>query len=145
GGSSLLGLLNGGGVNPNTSGVSQFAVDKFDSYSYEAWLAAKWKGFSILNDWWLRDVNNVTGRKAPTGAYPGNGINQPVLYSVNNVGSNALTNVGLFPSHALLDYGMMLQGGYFIIPKKFEIAARWSWLRGESGNIRGNGTFTTLT
>jgi hypothetical protein len=38
----------------------------------------------------------------------------------------------------------MLQGGYFIIPKKLEIAGRWSWIRGESGNINGNGTFRTL-
>lgn len=138
GGTGLVGLLNGAGFNPNASGVGQFAVDKFDSYTYEAWAAAKWKGFSILNDWWVRDVNDITGRKAPTGAYPGNGINQPILYTANN--PNGSTFTALFPNKALIDWGMMLQGGYFIIPKKLEIAARWSWIRGESGNINGDGT-----
>src|SRR5262249_26080528 len=74
GGTSFINLLNGGGVNNNAAGIGQFAADKFDSYTYEAWLAAKFRGFSILNDWFLRDINNVTGRKAPPGAaYPGNG------------------------------------------------------------------------
>jgi hypothetical protein len=145
GGTSLINLLNGGGVLNNADGIGQFAADAFDSYTYEAYIAAKWRGFSILNDWWVRDLDNFRGRRFPTGAYPGNGINEPILYSVNNVGSNALNQVALFPHHAILDYGTMLQAGYFIVPKKLEIAGRWSWIRGESGNIRGNGTFTTLT
>jgi hypothetical protein len=145
GGTSLINLLNGGGINNNAAGVGQFAADAFDSYTYEAYLAAKWRGFSILNDWWVRDLTNFRGRRQPSGTYPGNGVNQPILYSVNNVGSNTLNQVGIFPNHALLDYGMMLQAGYFIVPKKLEIAGRWSWIRGESGNIRGDGTFTTLT
>jgi hypothetical protein len=145
GGTSLINLLNGGGVLNNADGIGQFAADAFDSYTYEAYMAAKWRGFSILNDWWVRDLDNFRGRRFPTGAYPGNGINEPILYSVNNVGSNALNQVALFPNHAILDYGMLLQAGYFIVPKKLEIAGRWSWIRGESGNIRGDGTFKTLT
>jgi hypothetical protein len=145
GGTSLINLLNGGGINNNAAGVGQFAADAFDSYTYEAYLAAKWRGFSILNDWWVRDLTNFRGRRFPTGAYPGNGINEPILYSVNNIGSNALNQVGLFPNHAILDFGMLLQAGYFIIPKKLEIAGRWSWIRGESGDIRGDGSFTPLT
>jgi hypothetical protein len=145
GGTSVINLLNGGGVNNNADAIGQFAADAFDSYTYEAYIAGKWRGFSILNDWWVRDLDNFRGRRFPSGAYPGNGINEPILYSVNNVGSNTLNQIGLFPNHALLDYGMMLQAGYFIVPKKLEVAARWSWIRGESGDIRGDGTFTTLT
>jgi hypothetical protein len=150
GGTSLINLLNGGGAAapPGVAavdGVGQFAVDRFNSYTFEAFIHGKWKGFSILNDWWVRDLNNFTGRKFPTGVYPGNGINQPILYSVNNIGNNSLNQNALFPSHAILDFGTMIQGGYFIVPKKWEIAARWSWLRGESGDIRGNGKFVTLT
>jgi hypothetical protein len=146
GGTTFINLLNGGGVVPvNAAGIGQFAVDAFDSYTYEAYVAAKWHGFSILNDWFLRDLDNFRGRRFPLGVYPGNGINQPILYSVNNVGSPALNQVALFKNHAVLDYGTMLQAGYFIVPKKLEIAGRWSWIRGTSGDIRGNGTFTTLT
>src|SRR5262249_24805039 len=115
-------------------------------YTFEAFVAAKYKGFSILNDWWFRDYDNFRGRRAPAGAYPGNGVNQPILYSVNNAGSNALNQVALFPANqGVVDYGMMLQAGYFIVPKKLEIAGRWSWIRGTSGSIRGDETFTTLT
>ena len=51
----------------------------------------------------------------------------------------------LFPNHALIAYGSQLQGGYFVVPKKLELCARVSWIRGDSGNINGNGTSTTLT
>jgi hypothetical protein len=146
GGSTFIGLLNGGGVANNAAGLGQFAVDAIDEYTFEAFVAAKYKGFSILSDWWVRDYDNFRGRRFPTGAYPGNGQNQPILYSVNSAGSNALTNVALFPAnHGVVDYGMMLQAGYFIVPKKLEIAGRWSWIRGQSGSIRGDETFTTLT
>src|SRR5439155_19379938 len=37
------------------------------------------------------------------------------------------------------------QGGYFVIPKKLELCARYSVVRGQSGNIRGDGTFRLLT
>ena len=42
-------------------------------------------------------------------------------------------------------YGSQLQGGYFVVPKKLELCARVSWIRGDSGNIQGNNTFTNLT
>src|SRR5262249_33615380 len=44
-----------------------------------------------------------------------------------------------------IDYGTLLQGGYFIVPKKLEVVGRYSWIRGQSGNIRGDGTFRNLT
>ncbi|MFL5244788.1 MAG: hypothetical protein ACJ8FY_22025 [Gemmataceae bacterium] len=145
GGSTLVGLLNGNGLAPVGAGnASLFAVDAFDSYTYEAYIAGKWRGFSILNDWWVRDLDNFRGRKAPAGTYPGNGLDEPILYAVNNVGSNTLNQTALFPHHAVLDFGTMLQAGYFIIPKKLELAARWSWIRGTSGDIRGDGTFRTM-
>jgi hypothetical protein len=136
GGTSLINVLNGGGIANNAAGVGQFAVDAFDSYTYEAFVTAHWRGFSILNDWWIRDLDNFRGRRGPTGIYPGNGLDQPIVYSAPGG-----TGAALFPArHGIIDYGTALQGGYFIVPKKLEIAGRWSWIRGESGNIFGNGT-----
>lgn len=40
---------------------------------------------------------------------------------------------------------MNAAAGYYLIPKKLEVAARWSWVRGRSGDINGNGTFHTVT
>jgi hypothetical protein len=142
GSGTVTSVLNGGGVGVPAGGIaaqSTFAVDAFDSYSFEAFAAAKWRGFSLLSDWFVRDLDNFRGEKAA------NNSNRPILYSVNNVGSNALTNVGLFNRGSLFDYGTVLQGGYFVIPKKLELVARYSWIRGESGDIRGDGTFSTLS
>ena len=125
GGTRLINLLSGDATTPNGS----HAVDEFDEYTYEAFVAAKYKGFSILNDWFLHNLNNF--RTTPNGR--GNIIYQDTL------GAGGATRNALFPTHGLIDYGMMLQAGYFIIPKKLEIAARWSWIRGESGDINGNG------
>jgi len=138
GGTTLIGMLNGGGIANNTAGVGQFALDAADEYTYEAYWAAKYRGFSIYNGWWLEDLDNFRGRRQPAGAYPGNGIDQPILYTS---GAGAT----LFNHNALLTYGMQLQGGYFVIPKKLELCARWSWISGESGDINGNGTAVTLT
>lgn len=143
GGGTVTGVLNGGGVMPLVAGIpgtSAFAVDAFDSYTYEAFAAAKWRGFSLLSDSWLRNLDNLRGEKNPA-----TNANRPILYNVNNVGSNALTNVGLFNRGGLIDYGTTLQGGYFVIPKKLELVARYSWIRGQSANIRGDGTFSTLS
>jgi hypothetical protein len=136
GGTTILGLLNGGGINNNAAGVGQFALDAVDEYTFEAFVAAKYKGFSILNDWWVRDLDNFRGRRFPTGAYPGNGINQPILYTA---GSTA-PFPALFPVGGVVDFGMNLQGGYFLIPKKLELVGRWSFVRGQSGNINGDNT-----
>ena len=142
GGGQLTGVLNGGGIMPSIAGVpgtSAFAVDAFDSYTYEAFAALKWRGFSLFNDSWVRDVNNFRGQKGASGG------NRPILYGVNNVGSNALTNVALFNRGGFVDYGSLIQGGYFVVPKKLELIARYSWISGQSGNIRGDGTFSTLS
>jgi hypothetical protein len=139
GGTSLVGLLNGGGVNPinnSPAGVGQFAVDKFDAYTFNAFAAAKWRGFSIYNEWWIRDLDNFHGRKSA-----GNAFDLPILYTSNSpAGAGA---AALFPSNqGIIDYGTAIQAGYFIVPKKVEICARYSFVRGQSGNINGDGNGT---
>jgi hypothetical protein len=135
GGTSLLGVLNGNNVAPlSGAGVSQFAADAWDSYTYDFMAAAKWRGFSIYNEWWVRDLNNFRGRKSPNGAF-----NEPIFYASNAPGSAAGVT-SLFPANkGLLDYGTAIQAGYFVIPKKLEIVARYSMVRGRSGNINGDG------
>lgn len=131
GGTRLINLLNGDAATP----AGSHAVDMFDAYSYNAFVAAKYHGFSVLNEWWLRDLDNF--RTTPNGM--GNIIYQDTL------GPKGASANALFPHHGLIDYGTDLQAGYFLIPKRLEIAARWSWVRGQSGDINGNGTFTTTT
>jgi hypothetical protein len=149
GGSTVLGVLNGGGVNTGLSaaGVSPFAVDAVDEYSYDVFLAGKWHGWSLYNEWWLHNYNNFRGLKSltPGGAATTNdtGITNPILYTST---INGVSGVSLFPrSKGVIDYGFSLQSGYFLVPRKLEVAARWSWIRGQSGDINGNGTFTTRT
>jgi hypothetical protein len=131
GGTRIINMLNGDAAAPNGS----HAVDMFDEYTYEAFVSGKYKGFSFLSDWFVHNLNNF--RTTPNGL--GNIIYQDTL------GPGGATRNALFPRHGLVDYGTMLQAGYFIVPKKWEIAARWSWIRGESGDINGKGTFTTVT
>jgi hypothetical protein len=128
GGTRLINILNGDGATATPLG--SHAVDMFDAYSYNVFLAGKYRGFSMLNEWWLRDLDNF--RTTPNGL--GN-----IVYS-DTLGPKGAAATALFPKHALLDYGMDLQAGYFIVPKRLEVAARWSWVRGQSGDINGNGT-----
>jgi hypothetical protein len=125
GGTRLINLLNG----DTTALKGGHAVDDFDSYSYSVFAAGKYKGFSLWNEWYLRDLTGF--RTIPAGG--GN-----IIY-LDPKGNNSL-----FPNHALLDFGSTLQGGYFIVPKKLELVARYSFVRGESGDILGRGTFHTV-
>jgi len=118
GGRRLVDILNG-----STSGFTH-AVDKFDAYTFNAFVAAKYHGFSISNEWWFRYLNNF--ETVPTGG------------NVIRYNSNLASNV-IFPVNSLFDYGMQLQGGYFVIPDKLEVMARWSMISGQSGNIDGDG------
>jgi hypothetical protein len=120
GGTSFGNLITGGALGAARS------IDSFDSYSYEAFITGKYRGFSFLNDWWVRDLNNFHA--------PASDPFNRIVYNVGGVTGNFL-----FPNHPIIDYGTMLQGGYFIVPKKLEVAARWSWIRGESGDVFGNG------
>jgi hypothetical protein len=128
GGTRLINLLNGDGSTAATTLRGAHAVDKFDYYTYEAFWGLKWRGFSLTNDWWLRDLN---GFKAPP-----NG-NDLITYTFPDPRTKS-TVTALFPDKALIDYGTQLQAGYFIIPKKLELVARWSWIRGDSGDLIGD-------
>jgi hypothetical protein len=141
---ALDGILNGAGVASGTAGTvagvsSPFEVDAFDSWSYNVFWGAKYKGFSLYQDLWLRDVDNFRGTRIA-----GTNLNRDILY--NSTGPGGTSVPSLFPQHkSLIDYGTTVQAGYFIIPKKLEVAARFSWISGQSGDINGNGTFTTLS
>jgi hypothetical protein len=132
GGTPLINILSGGPAAANPAGFAgSHSVDEFDAYTYETYIAGKYKGFSFLNDWFFRDLNNF--RTTPNGR--GN-----ILYT-DSTGANAL-----FPAnHGLFDFGTMVQCGYFIVPKTWEVAARWSWIRGDSGDLNGSHTFHTTT
>jgi hypothetical protein len=120
GGTRLINVLSGDGTTATP--VGSHAVDEFDSYTYGTFACFKYKGFSLWNEWYVRELNNF--RTTPNGL--GN-----IIYT-DGLGHNAL-----FPHHGLLDYGSTLQGGYFIVPRKWELVARWSFVRGDSGDING--------
>jgi hypothetical protein len=123
GGTRLINILTGDATTPNGA----HAVDDFDAYTVETFVAGKYRGFSFLNDWFFRSLNHF--RTTPNGQ--GN-----IVYQ-DSTGANAL-----FPAnHALFDYGFLLQAGYFIVPKRLELAARWCFISGDSGDINGNGRF----
>jgi hypothetical protein len=128
GGTRLINLLNGDGSAAATSLRGAHAVDAFDAYNWTAFAAAKWHGFSLSNEWWFRDL---TGFKAPPN---GNDI---ILYTYTDPKTKG-TVTALFPDKALFDYGMALQAGYFLIPHKLEVVARWSWISGDSGDVLGD-------
>jgi hypothetical protein len=130
GGTRLINLLNGDGPAAATTFRGAHAVDKFDSYTYEAFIGAKYRGFSISDEWWVRDLNGF--KAAPDG-------NDLILYTYTDPRPKVGTITALFPEKALIDYGMQLQCGYFVVPKKLELVARWSYISGESGDILGNG------
>jgi hypothetical protein len=130
GGTRLINVLNGSTTTPNGA----HAVDEFDSYRWGTFACMKYKGFSLWNEWYLRTMNGF--HSAPNGQ-------DNIIYQ-DTLGPNAGTRNALFPrQHALYDYGTTLQGGYFVIPKKLELVARFSWISGNSGDINGTGKFTT--
>lgn len=126
GGSSFISFFDGGGP-----GNAKYAMDAFDSYSYEAFVAGKYRGFSFLSDWWLRTLTNFQSSRS---AGPGG----PIVYTIPQADGSEPGSY-LFPNHPILDFGMMLQAGYFLIPHRLEVAGRWSWIRGQSGDLVGTG------
>lgn len=135
-GTQLIQLLTGDGRGTAlANGETTFAADKYDSYTFEVFQAFKYRGFSLSNDMWFRNVNNIRGLRIPGPA------DNPILYSTP-LGGPGVTAAALFPGgKGLFDYGQQVQGGYFLVPKKFEVVGRWSWIRGNSGNINGDNTF----
>jgi hypothetical protein len=144
GGSTVESVLNGGGLGTGGNfsnvamGNSPFAVDAFDAYTYDFYYAGKYRGFSFYNEWWIRDLDNFRGERNTV-----RGGNYPILYTTNS--PSGMTAAALFTRHSLLDFGTAVQTGYFLIPHKLEIAARYSMISGVSGDINGNGTFTTVS
>jgi hypothetical protein len=126
-GTRLINLLNGGGVSTATTLRGAHAVDTFDSYSYNVFAAGKWHGISLSNEWWVRDLTGF--KAAPNGG-------DVILYTYTDPKKGTVN--ALFPDKALLDYGSQLQAGYFLIPHKLEVVARWSWVRGDSGDVLGD-------
>ncbi|MBV9122665.1 MAG: hypothetical protein JO112_04855 [Planctomycetes bacterium] len=135
-GTRLINVLNGDGTPAPGFPAGAHAVDEFNAYSFNTFLAAKYHGWSLLNEWWLRDLNRL--ETVPAG---GNLIIYQDALGPGGTSANALFT----PHHDLIDLGMNLQTGYFLIPKRLEVAVRWSWVRGQSGDINGDHTFTTLT
>jgi hypothetical protein len=133
GGTNIVSLLNGGGTQPSTAAAGTNSIDAVDDYRYEAFIGAKYRGASFLADAFVRDLNNFRGVHVAN-----TNTNQPILYT------NGAGQTSLFPAHhGLLDYGTQFQAGYFLVPKHLEVCARWCWIRGDSGNINGNGTEKT--
>ena len=108
-----------------------YAVDRFNATTLNAFIAGKWHGWSFDNEYFAKCLDNFQG---VTG--------HPILYT-NSIGGGA--NASLLNVDSMTDYGMILQGGYFLIPTKLEILARWSAVFGESGSLNGDGTYTTTT
>jgi hypothetical protein len=135
GGTNIVTLLNGGNQT-NAAGAFTGAnsIDACDDYRVEAFAALHYRGFSLYNDWWAQQLDNFRGQHVSAT----NDLNQPILYT------NGAGQLSLFPAkHGLANYGQQLQAGYFVVPHKLGVCARWSWLTGNSGNINGNGTETT--
>jgi hypothetical protein len=125
GGTRLINLLNGDGATPNGS----HAVDRFNYYTFDGFCALHYRGLSIYNESWCRILSGFQTTR------PGGNI---IIYQ-DGSGANAL-----FPGGPLLDVGTVVQMGYFLIPRKLEIAGRWDMITGDSGNINGNGHFSTV-
>lgn len=127
-GQRLIALLNGGpeGRTNNAQQLDPYALNRFNAYTFNTFVAGKYRGFNLSSEFWLRDLNNLVPQSAGAG---------------NIVYLDAQGEPALYPAgHALLDYGMTTQIGYFVVPKKLFVGARWSWIRGQSGNFQGDGT-----
>jgi hypothetical protein len=128
GGTRLINLLNGDGPATATNLRGAHAVDTFDAYNWSVFAAGKWHGFSLTNEWWFRDLTGF--KAAPNGG-------DVITYTYTDPRTRG-TVTALFPDKALFDYGMVLQAGYFLIPHKLELVARWSWISGDSGDVLGD-------
>src|SRR4029077_7005639 len=88
-GTRLINVLNGDAATGNPAGgpLGTHAVDSFDAFSYNTFIAGHYKGFSFLHEWWFRDLNNF--RTTPNGL--GN-----IIYTSNFGPSLFPANHGLF-------------------------------------------------
>ncbi len=128
GGTRLINLLNGDGSSTATLLRGAHAVDAFDAEEYSAFAALKYRGFSLSDEFYVRNLNDF---KAPP-----NGFDQ-IWYTYVDPRTKT-TVTALFPNKTLVDYGNQVEGGYFVLPRKLELVARWSWISGDSGDVLGN-------
>jgi hypothetical protein len=124
----LINLLNGDGSSAAAALKGAHAVDAFDAFEYSPFVALKYRGFSLSDEFWVRNLNDF---KAPP-----NGFDQ-IWYTYVDPRTKA-TVTALFPNKTLVDFGNQLQGGYFVVPHKLELVARWSFISGDSGDVLGN-------
>ncbi|MGE3819222.1 MAG: porin [Isosphaeraceae bacterium] len=78
-------------------------VNQFDIYLLALDLAAKYRGFSFNGEYYLRWIQDIGGFGAPV------------------------------PFTTMFDHGFYVEGGYFLIPRKFEVIARTSQIWGPYG------------
>lgn len=131
GGESFIDLLDGGGATSVVGAQNRFSADAFDAYFFNVFAAAKYKGFSFYTEAWLRDLQHFRGSRNAAG------VDNAILFSAWDPATNTRF-AGVFRRGHIADYGQTTQAGYFIVPKKFEIAGRFSWINGQSGSIEGN-------
>ncbi len=125
GGTRLINLLNGDSGTP----AGAHAVDKFDSYTFDAFASFHYRGFSLTNEWWFRQL---TG-------FQTNPLGGNLIVYQDGSGANAL-----FPGGNLNDFGTLVQSGYFLIPMKLEVVGRYSMISGDTGDINGTGKFRNV-
>ncbi len=134
GGARIIDVLNGGfglpGVKPAQAGLH--AVDRFNAYTFNTFVAAKYRGLSLSNEWWFRVLDEF--RTVPQG--------QDLIFYRAFVGNQP--RLAIYPGGSLFDFGTQLQGGYFVIPNKIELVGRWSAVWGESGDILGGFSNTEM-
>jgi len=121
-------------------GSNQFDLNTANINTYGAFMAAHYRGFSLYNEWYWRTYGgmhslNGSGQILYNDAYAF--LNNPA--KVPGMSTNALLNRSSFQ-----DYGCAVQAGYFLVPKKLEIIGLWSMVNAQSGDLYGNGTFTTV-
>lgn len=168
GGTSVIGAVGGSGaatvasIAAGSPGVDPFALDAVDSYYYDVFAAFKYRGLSIYNEWWMRNLENFRGMRSlapgsfiPVGSPAGTvggptsnntGFENPILYNapIPNLNGVPTNNAALFPHRIITDFGTAVQAGYFLIPYKLEVAGRVSTIWGQSGDFYGDHTFKTV-
>lgn len=79
------------------------AVSEYDAILYSVDANFKYRGLSLLSEYYFRSITGFSGATVPD----------------------------------LFDQGFLLQGGYFLLPEKLELLARWSRVVGNSGTLGG--------
>jgi hypothetical protein len=132
GGTRFINLFNGGNGVGAVGAANQAlqSVNSANIFTYGAFMAAHWRGFSLYNEWYFRYFGDLHAL----------GTRNPNIFYNDQLGNTAVLNRNTF-----MDYGCAVQAGYFLIPKKFEVMALWSMVNAQSGDLYGTGSFKTFT